>query len=88
MKALCLQVSLLFTMSISIFSLLLFILSEFILSETFIGVEEPGWPCYLCTTAFTETDLIRSEPPGPGGGRGNFNRRVTGMCHLTSEIAP
>ena len=23
----------------------------------------------------------------PGGG-GNFNRRVTGVCHLTSEIAP
>ena len=22
----------------------------------------------------------------PGGG--NFNRRVTGLCHLTSEIAP
>ena len=24
--------------------------------------------------------------PEPGGG--NFNRRVTGVCHLTSEIAP
>ena len=23
----------------------------------------------------------------PGGG-GNFNRRVTGVCHLMSEIAP
>ena len=22
------------------------------------------------------------------GGGGNFNRRVTGVCHLTSEIAP
>ena len=31
--------------------------------------------------------LALARDPGGGGG-GNFNRRVTGVSHLTSEIAP
>ena len=31
--------------------------------------------------------FITDACPGGGGG-GNFNRRVTGVCHFTSEIAP